>query len=570
MKKHLLNLAGAISVLMLFVGCRNESLYSDEYVLRGDQTFRIVKKTEIPEIMNSLSAKTNDFKVPLKGHSSASGKTETVFGEINTDFIVETVNDLGDTYYIFYVLPQDNTTTEFYNLEVKSENAELASAAIVAYNPAESWKIEHYRDFSVYTGEIKTYTIDGQMLTDTEYVNGNGGCNPEPCPDCPIQEDPNHGGNNGGGSGGNGGSGDSGGSGGGGGSGNGGQNPYPDPGGGYGGGTSGSGSGGGYDGGYSGGSSGGGGGTSGGSSGSSGGSGGSSGGSGGSSGGDGGGGGGGGCGCAGCDSPQLVFNGYDDNGVATYVWACPQIGANKLACSGSGSGGVITIDPNYKTPCEKAKEIYNNTTVKAKYDALKSHTADAQESGYDFKTLTNGTTSYTQSNPLTSNGSDSMNMQVTSTSFGYVHTHLDKTEEKLAVKILSPGDISKFLDLLYNAKTNGLDLGSIFAGMIASDPDISYNIYQLQYIGSGNDLPAELTKAQIDKLTNNYRRKAQKEAENPDGSVSPLSHSQLQKLFFKTLKEMNMKNTALFKIEGNTVKQITLNTDGEPVEATCP
>jgi len=53
-------------------------------------------------------------------------------------------------------------------------------------------------------------------------------------------------------------------------------------------------------------------------------------------------------------------------------------------------------------------------------------------------------------------------------------------------------------------------------------------------------------------------------------SFGSLSHSQLQKLFFKTLTKMNVKNTALFKIEGSTVKQITLNTEGEPVEAVCP
>ena len=113
-----------------------------------------------------------------------------------------------------------------------------------------------------------------------------------------------------------------------------------------------------------------------------------------------------------------------------------------------------------------------------------------------------------------------MKVSIFPTSYGFIHTHLDKAEGKLAIKIFSPADINAFLSFLRNAKTNGIPLNSIFGGMIASDPETGYNIYQMTYTGDGTDLPAEFTKPQLDDLRSWYINKAQKMANGNEGTLS--------------------------------------------------
>ena len=128
---------------------------------------------------------------------------------------------------------------------------------------------------------------------------------------------------------------------------------------------------------------------------------------------------------------------------------------------------------------------------------------------------------------------------------------------------------NSFIIFLNNAISNNIPLGNIFAGMLASDPDTRYNIYQIIYTGNGSDIPEEYSKEQIESFTNEYRKFAQRILNENDGI---LTHVDMQKLFFDLLKRMNVKNVTLAKIEDNPskIKMINFNNNGIPTEQTCP
>jgi hypothetical protein len=105
--------------------------------------------------------------------------------------------------------------------------------------------------------------------------------------------------------------------------------------------------------------------------------------------------------------------------------------------------------------------------------------------------------------------------------------------------------------------------------VIASDPDTGHNIYQIHYTGDGSDLPAIFTKEQVKVLKAEYTRMAQRTANDNEGV---LYHSDLQKLFYKFLKKMNLNNVALTKIEDNPkkFKKVNFDANGNPTEENCP
>lgn len=171
---------------ILLLGCRNDYFNPNDH---GDnqqaQKFRVVPKSAIPQIINDLQAKTNNFKVPLKNHSSVQGKVETVFGEINTDYIIETTNGTDEVFYTFPITPYSgNDSSEAYNLVVKTDDAETESARVVVYEPTDDWLLNGNNDYQTFSGKVYTYSLNGNIETAVAYLNGD--CNPEPCPDCPT------------------------------------------------------------------------------------------------------------------------------------------------------------------------------------------------------------------------------------------------------------------------------------------------------------------------------------------------------------------------------------------------
>ena len=171
----------------LLIGCRQDHFNNSEATDNQQALkFRVIPKSEIPQIISSLQSKTDNFKVPLKNHS-ATGKTETIFGDIITDFVIET-NNYSESYYVFTINPNNITDeTKFYNLEVKSDDVLMNEAKVVIYTPTEEWLASGNGDFSDYSGYIDTYTLDGSQEASVSYLNGSGTClPPEPCPDCPT------------------------------------------------------------------------------------------------------------------------------------------------------------------------------------------------------------------------------------------------------------------------------------------------------------------------------------------------------------------------------------------------
>ena len=162
---------------LLLVGCRNENFNPND-ANSNQQTlkFRVVPKSSIPGVINELQAKTANFIVSLKA-SSASGKSETIFGEVKTDFVVETDNN-GSIYYNFPVVPADSTP-DIYNMEVKVSDGTYTSK-IVRYSPSEDWLTNDPNNFLLFSGNISTYTLDGTQQTSMSMVNGSGGCSGNP------------------------------------------------------------------------------------------------------------------------------------------------------------------------------------------------------------------------------------------------------------------------------------------------------------------------------------------------------------------------------------------------------
>ena len=60
-----------------------------------------------------------------------------------------------------------------------------------------------------------------------------------------------------------------------------------------------------------------------------------------------------------------------------------------------------------------------------------------------------------------------------------------------------------------------------------------------------------------------------KEAQDIVDEAGELTHSDLQSLLLATLKKMNIQNTVLFKIEGNTIKKVDYNENGTLKENPC-
>lgn len=172
--------------LLLIISCRTETYSSDESATtQQQQKFQMIPKSDIPQIINSIQSGTDNFKIPLK-NQSVMGKTETMFGEINTDFIVETQNEKED-FYIFPIVTEAQSANT-YNLEVKINKIEnTESSEIFEYIPTEEWLATGGNDFSTFSGVLNIYTLDGDLVKTISYLTGAGDCGPsEPCPDCPT------------------------------------------------------------------------------------------------------------------------------------------------------------------------------------------------------------------------------------------------------------------------------------------------------------------------------------------------------------------------------------------------
>ena len=435
-----------LMVLFSVFSCRNEGFYSEKTSQQNREfSYRIVDKKDIPGIINFVSVKTDNFKIPLK-QTTVLNKTETAFGEVNTDYIIEAINEKNETYYVFSIIPSVESGSDVYNLEVRSEGDAPQTAKIMVYLPSEDWVLNGNGNFSVFSGKVKVYSEDGDLESSTSYFNGAGDCDDDPCPDCPGPANPP--GNPGNGNGGNGGPPPPGG-------GNpptgtGGPISYPDPGspGNPAPGDPGTTSGG---------------------------------------------------------LPCYWKCIFDENGDCTMMECIEVVNPSRLMdpCSGSG---MVNQAPQ-KTPCERVKKSTNDDKYKSNITTLKGKTGDSYESGFRLGNPVPGSgQSGTQSQLLQNRpGTKEVNMAIFSSTFAIMHTHYDGI-----YPIFSPGDILFFNQWIvwannWNAiptNTPKISLNDLTLTVVTSDGN-----YLLSFDGTDVGALPNYTQKEFDNLNKNYEKR---------------------------------------------------------------
>jgi hypothetical protein len=218
--------------------------------------------------------------------------------------------------------------------------------------------------------------------------------------------------------------------------------------------------------------------------------------------------------------------------------------------------------PEPKNPCEKAKDLMNNDKTKPAIDALKTKSMEGGENGYKIKA--DGTPS-----DVILGGDHSVNFGDKTGYVGGYHNHTPT-----GIPMFSPNDIDQLLQFAL-AQGNYGTPSNAYIGMVATN-GMHYVMY---FNGNYNDALVTFSQANLDTFNNWYRRQ---EAELSDSEISGTTYinadgkintNGVEKLFFDTLKKMGLEGKAsLQRIENdNTVKNVTLNSDGKTSTATpCP
>lgn len=161
--------------ILLLHGCRAENIIDNKANNPKTDTYKFVNKKEIPFVINYLTANTNKLKVKLNKVLSQN-KTETIFGTVDIDNIVEVEKD-GQTSYVFRIIPNNNVFIGFYNLELQmGEDNNVERTKIIEYSPATSWVLKGKETFEDFTGKIIQYNFVGDLESVTSYILGKGGC----------------------------------------------------------------------------------------------------------------------------------------------------------------------------------------------------------------------------------------------------------------------------------------------------------------------------------------------------------------------------------------------------------
>ncbi|MGE4514698.1 MAG: hypothetical protein AB7E26_12940, partial [Chryseobacterium sp.] len=212
-----------------------------------------------------------------------------------------------------------------------------------------------------------------------------------------------------------------------------------------------------------------------------------------------------------------------------------------------------------KTPCEKTKNIVNNSNLKPKIDELKtfSLTAVEDEVGYHQDKSGNVT-------PADVNGNHHVDFTINQNSLGGIHSHTLN-----GAHIFSPRDILTLLDFA-GVQNQTLPIGSTadntgnaFLGMISQSGS-----YFITFNGGSGDLPPSMTQAEEDALIiemnktyKNIKRELLKaEGKNMSDDLSDMGH---QKLFFDIIKKMGLEGKInLIKENNGNTSTIKQNPDG--------
>lgn len=286
-------------------------------------------------------------------------------------------------------------------------------------------------------------------------------------------------------------------------------------------------------------------------------------------------GGGGGGGCFSCGSGG---NGGGGGGGAP----SPNVPSNPCGSSfnnvfyrlapGCGGGGVPDL-PSLDNPCEKTKAILNNPDVQNKLDSLKNKSLSKGEIG--FKTKKDGTVTGT-----ISGGKHEVNLGVKVGYQGGYHNHTPT-----GIPMHSPPDIDNNLLAFARAQPTGEHKNAYF-GMIVkkvcSSCTSGFKIYHyiIRFDGTYSDALTSFSQLDLDNFNIDYQNR-EFDMTNPTGtygtnyidSIGKITVEGLEKLFFDTLKAMNLTNKILLQRieEDGTINNITINSAGTHTTATpCP
>ncbi|MFP3835646.1 hypothetical protein, partial [Chryseobacterium sp. SIMBA_028] len=152
-------------------------------------------------------------------------------------------------------------------------------------------------------------------------------------------------------------------------------------------------------------------------------------------------------------------------------------GGNGDYGSGNGGGSSGSSDPNAPStpdPCGQMKDLKNKSEY-AKYTRyLETKTGNTSESGFRVGDPVKGSnqvgTQFQELSNKPGDGNGSLDFSIFGTTYGIMHSHYDTL-----ISIFSPDDVNLFIQLLKNAKANGIPVNKVFISVVTSD-----GIYQLR------------------------------------------------------------------------------------------
>ncbi|CAL2087605.1 hypothetical protein [Tenacibaculum sp. 190524A05c] len=209
-------------------------------------------------------------------------------------------------------------------------------------------------------------------------------------------------------------------------------------------------------------------------------------------------------------------------------------------------------------PCKTLSQQLSNPSYKAKIEELRTKVGEKKESGYKqnksgvyeaLKQPVNGHTAI---------------FDIDANTRGYMHTHLDDYEEGIdpksgnprlikPIKIFSPQDVLKFLELVRRTKSNGIPIHLVYGTLVTGKRS-----YVLTFTGDVNFPIDQLKEARDYDIP--YKR-----------AVDKRSKSGLEKAFLVFLRDhikVNGINLYRFKDNG-TLQKKSLNNAGDLITDEC-
>ncbi|AZA77837.1 hypothetical protein EG347_10055 [Chryseobacterium sp. G0186] len=211
---------------------------------------------------------------------------------------------------------------------------------------------------------------------------------------------------------------------------------------------------------------------------------------------------------------------------------------------GSGSSGTNPNTPSTPDPCGQMKDLKNKSEYAKNTKYLEGKTSATTESGFRVGDPAKGSnqvgTQFQELSNKPGDGNGSLDFKIFDTTFGIMHSHYDSL-----ISIFSPDDVNLFIQLLKNAKANGIPINKVFVSVVTVD-----GTYQLRGNNIDPDKLTMYTPNEIKSLNQTYSAKMG----NPN-----ISKEALQKEFLKFM-ETSM------KIEG--AKLYEQDRDGKTAEVT--